>query len=244
MDTHGSALRSCRPYRHWYFRGERALGLPYRAIRAAASALLLAAAMGTGGMAGMTSVLAAEPGMVGLSGTVVDGSGAPLGGVHLVVTEELPPDGGAAAFHVTTGADGSFALDVYAWGTADAPASLKVATPPDEELEVVGEACSQTWGVEVSQAAQLALADAAPEPLAITAATTLLGEVCGTTGTPGDNSGSGTGGAQITPPPTDLGLAARPGAPDRLAPALVVGFALGLVIALSILPRPGARRRG
>lgn len=244
MDTHERALRSCRPYRHWYFRGERALGLPYRAIRAAVSALLLAAAVGTGGMAGMRSALAAEPGMVGLAGTVVDGTGTPLGGIHLVITEELPPDGGAAAFQVVTGSDGSFAVDVHAWGTAAAPASLSVATPPGEELEIVGDSCSQTWGVEVRVAAQVALADAAPEPLAIAATTTLLGEVCGTTGTPGGNSGPGGGEAQITPPPTDLVVSARGAGPDRLGPSLVVGFTVGLLGAVVLLPRPGARRRG
>ena len=208
---------------------------------------MLAAAVGTGGMAGMSSALAADPGMVGISGTLVDGDGAALAGVHLVITEELAPDGGAAAFQTTTGADGAFVFDVYGWGTADAPATVTIETPADEELEVIGETCSQTWSVTLHDVRSLALADAAPEPLALTATTALLGEVCGTTGTPGGNSGGsagGGGGAQITPPPTDLGPALGSSAPDRLGPALVAGFAIGLVVAMALLPRPGARRRG
>ena len=174
------------------------MGLQYRAIRAAASALLVAAAVGTGGMTGMTSTLAADPATVGLTGTLVDGGGAPIAGVHLVITEELPPDGGIAAFQATTGADGSFAADVYAWGTADAPASLTIATPADEAIEIVGETCSQTWGVQVRSAEDVALADGAPSPLALTATTTLLGEVCGTTATPPPNSANGGGRPALT----------------------------------------------
>lgn len=221
------------------------MGLPYRTIRAAASGLLVAAAVGTGGMTGMTSALAADPGMVALGGTVVDGNGAALAGVHLVISEELPPDGGIAAFHATTAADGSFAADVYAWGTADAPATLTIATPADEAVEVVGETCSQTWGVAVAADREVALADAAPDPLALTATTTLLGEVCGTTATPppGGN-GAVSGRPGLTPPPTDTLAASIAIAPDRLGPALMIGFVVGLVAAAALLfPRPGARRR-
>lgn len=221
------------------------MGLRYRTIRAAASALLVAAAVGTGGMAGLTSALAAGPATVGLEGTVVDSAGAPLGGVHLVITEELPPDGGLAGFQVTTAANGSFGADVYAWGTADAPAKLRIATPADEALDVIGATCSQTWGVVVEADRQLALADAAPDPLTLTATTTLLGEVCGTTATPRPASlGSNGGGAGLTPPPTDSFVAPTGTGPDRLGPALTIGFAIGLVAAAAaLLPRPGARRR-
>ncbi|HLO35796.1 MAG TPA: hypothetical protein VK194_06930, partial [Candidatus Deferrimicrobium sp.] len=149
------------------------MGRQYRAIRAAASALLVAAAVGTGGMVGMTSALASAPGTVDLSGTVVDGSGTPLAGVHLVVAEELPPDGGFTAVQTTTAADGSFTAEVFAWGTADAPAILTIRTAPDETIEVVGATCSQTWGVTVRDERQVALADlapdAAPDALALTA---------------------------------------------------------------------------
>src|SRR4051794_29346086 len=170
MDTLGQPKRSCRAYRHWYF-GRARVGLQYRSIRAAASALLAAAAVGTGGMAGMTSALAADPGLVGLAGTVVDGGGIPLAGGHLVISEELPPDGGIAAYQVVTAVDGTFSMDVHAWGTADAPASLTIATPPDEELEIAGDPCSQTWSVDVSSKQEIALADAAPEPFVLTATT-------------------------------------------------------------------------
>lgn len=218
------------------------MGLRYRTFRAAGSALLIAAAVGAGGMTGMTSVLAVDPSTVALTGSVADGAGAPLAGVHLVISEELEPDGGLAGFQATTGADGSFSVDVYAWGSAAAPAKLTIRTPADEQIEIVGDPCSQTWGVAVQQNADVTFADAAPTPLAITATTTLLGEVCGTTATPPPTTGRG-GGAGLTPPPTDLGIATRASAPDRLGPALVIGFSLGLLIAVSILPRPGARRR-
>jgi hypothetical protein len=198
--------------------------------------------MGTGGMTGMGSALAAEPTTVAVSGTLVDGSGHPLGGVHLTIVEELPPDGGIAAFPVTTGTDGSFGADLYAWGTAAAPASVSIETAAGEELTVEGDSCSRTWGVTVSDHHDWALSEAAPEPLTVTAATTLLGEVCGTTGTPGGGSSNG-GGANLTPPPTDATLRAA-GAGDRLGPALTIGFVLGLIIAAGLLvPKPGSRRR-
>lgn len=223
------------------------MGLRYRTFRAAASALLVAAAVGTGGMTGMTSVLAVDPASVGLAGTVVDAAGAPLAGVHLVISEELAPDGGIAAYQVVTAADGTFAATVHAWGTAAAPASLTISTPADESFEVVGETCSQTWGVALASHQRMALADAAPDPLTLTAATTLLGEVCGTTATPPpDSTGAGSGGRPaVTPPPTDAFGDGSPTAPDRLGPALTVGFIVGLLAAAAalLLPRPGARRR-
>ena len=220
------------------------MGLRYRTIRAAASVLLVAAAVGTGGMTGLGSVLAVDPSTVGLSGTVVDGGGAPLAGLQLMISEILPPDGGAVAVQTTTGADGTFAIDVQAWGTADARASVTIKTLPDAEIEVVGETCSQTWGVELLHEEDVAWADAAPEPLALTATTTLLGEVCGTTGTPKPDS-QGTGGHPgLTPPPTDTIARSIAASSDRTGPALTIGFVLGLVVAVALLlPRRGARRR-
>ena len=227
------------------------MGLRYRTIRAAASALLVAAAVGTGGMTGMASVLAADPAMVSVAGHLVDGAGSPLGGVHLTIVEELPPDGGIAAFPVTTGSDGSFAADLYAWGTAAAPVSVTIATDPDQEIEVVGESCTQTWGVSASDARALTLAEAAPEPMTVTASTTLLGEVCGTTGTPGGGNTGGTsggssggGGSHLTPPPTDASIVRADASADRLGPALTLGFLAGLaLVSAFLLPRRGARRR-
>ena len=224
------------------------MGLQYRAIRAAATALLVALALGAGGMAGMTSALAADPAMVELSGTVVNGSAAPLAGIPLVVTEELSADGGIAAFQVVTAGDGSFATEVYAWGTSEAPATLTITAAP--EVEIVAGNCSQTWGIAIDPAVVVSLVGNAPEPQTIRATTTLLGEVCGTTGTPprgsagGGNAGGGT--PDLTPPPTDgLPVAALAGpGPDRLGPALSLGFVAGMLIAGAfLLTRPGARRR-
>ena len=213
------------------------MGLGYRRVGAAAAALLIASAAGAGGMTGMVSALAADPPMVPLAGTVVDDAGAPFAGVELVIQEELANDGGLAGFHATTGADGSFSADVYPWGTAEAPATITIRTAQD--IVRVGDSCSQTWGVATTL--QLPLAEAAAEPLTITA--TLLGEVCGTTGTPGGNTGNG-GGSALTPPPTDVSAARLASAADRSGPALTVGFVVGLLLAILLLvPRPGARRR-
>jgi hypothetical protein len=85
------------------------------------------------------------------------------------------------------------------------------------------------------------LSGAAPDPLTVTATTTLVGEVCGTTGVPSTSRG---GGAGLTPPPTDTLAASIDAAPDRLGPALSIGFIVGLLAAAAaLLPRPGARRR-
>ena len=217
------------------------MGLRYRTIRAAGSALLVAAAVGTGGMAGMTSVLAADPATVGLTGTIVDSGGAPLAGIALTITEITPPDGGAAAVQATSAADGTFSAELQAWGTAEAPATLTIKAAPDSVVEVVGDPCSQTWGVELSDTRNVAYADAAPEPLTLTATTTLLGEVCGTTGVPKTNGGGST---SLTPPPTDTVAASTEAVPDRLGPALTIGFVVGLLVAAAaLLPRRRFRRR-
>jgi len=218
------------------------VGLPYRTIRASATALLVAAAVGTGGMTGMTSVLAADPATFSLAGHVVNhAGGAPLAGAPLVITEMVLPDGGAVAVQTTTGADGSFAVDIEALGTAEAPATLTIKAAPDALLEVVGATCSQTFGVAIDPGQDVTLSGAAPDPLTVTATTTLVGEVCGTTGVPSTSRG---GGAGLTPPPTDTLTASIAAAPDRLGPALSIGFIVGLLAAAAaLMPRPGARRR-
>ena len=220
------------------------MGLRFKTIRAAASALLVAAAVGTGGMAGMTSVLAADPALVGLAGTVVthDG-GAPLAGVPLVITEMVLPDGGAVAAQATTGADGTFAVDVAALGTADAPATVTFKTPPDTMIEVVGDSCSQTWSVAIDAGQDVTLNGNAPGHLTITATTTLMGEVCGTTGVPATGHGGG-GSSNLTPPPTDVSMASTEGPSDRVGPVLTIGFIVGLLAAVAlVVPHRGARRR-
>ena len=220
----------------------------YRTIRAVATALLLATAIGVGGMGGLTAALAADPGMVTLSGIVTAGGEAPLGGVHLTITEE-DAEGGLAAVQAVTGDDGTFSADLFAWGTAATPATLTVAA--DDELVIVGEACSETWNVTLAEVDEIAWADAAPGPLSLVATRTILGEVCGTSATPapsaagggGSESRSGGGRPRVTPPPTDRSPIGTPTGSDRNGPALTIGFIVGLLGTLLLLPGPGARRR-
>jgi hypothetical protein len=227
------------------------VGHQYRTIRAVGAALIIAVAVVVAGMAGMSSALAADdPAAIELTGRVVDGSGAPLPAIDLLVSEELPPDGGAAAFPVTTGSDGTFRVELHPWGTTDAPARLSVATLPESSLDRVVANCSQTWSVLVDARHDVAWAEGGPaEPLVLVAETTLLGEVCGTVGSPPDRpaspgNGATAGGAKLTPPPTDpLPLATAAAGDERLGGALLIGFVLGLAAMLALVsPRPGARR--
>ena len=222
------------------------MGLLDRAPRAAASALFLAAAIGAAGTTGISSVLAVDPpATLALSGSLADVHGAALAGVHLVISEEQPPDGGLAGSSVTTAADGSFTAPIYPWGTAEAPATLTIKTPAGEEIQRIGDSCSQTFGVAVSDTRSLTLEGAVepPAPVQLVATTTLLGEVCGTTATPRPNSGAGSG-THVTPPPTDQAGPVLAGPAERRGPALVLGFVVGLLAAGALLiPARGARRR-
>ncbi len=138
------------------------MGIPYRSIRAAATALLVTAAVGSGGMGGFSTALASDPGRVMLAGTLIDAAGAPLAGVHLTISEELAPDGGAFEIAAITAADGSFNAEIYAWGTRVAPASLTISTPAGEAIDVATANCSRTWGVALSDDRKVALAEATP----------------------------------------------------------------------------------
>ena len=226
------------------------MGRRYRAARAAASALLLATAIGAAGTTGVSTALAVDPpARVAVSGHVVDGHGVSLAGVDLVVSEELPPDGGLAGFQATTAADGLFSVSLEPWGTADAPATLTVKTAPGALATVIGESCSQSFDVTLSDTREIALEDATEPPTAIelVATTALIGEVCGTTATPqpprptpASNAGAAAT-PHLTPPPTDAGPALGDRG-EQPATALLVGFVVGLAAALLLLlPRPGMR---
>lgn len=223
-----------------------------RAPRAAASALLVATLIGLAGTTGISAALAVDPPVnVTVAGIVVDQDGLRLPGVHLVITEELPPDGGIAAVRVTTGADGSFSASLFAWGTPDAPADLRIATPADEAItRPIDAQCSRTYGIALSDVREVALRDdPAPNPLELVATTTVLGEICGTTATPPPNSAPGNGGTRtpsprLTPPPTDAVRAGAVSDGDRAGVALLLGFIAGLIAAAVLLTnRPAARRR-
>ena len=229
------------------------MGLLGRAPRAAASALLVAVAIGVAGTTGISAALAVDPvASVPLTGSVVDEHGAALGGVHLVVSEEQAPDGGLAGFQATTAGDGAFTVTLYPWGTADAPASVSIRTAVGETITRELDSCSQTLSVAISDARALALAEPGdpPKPIDLVATTTVLGEACGATATPPPDSGSGAAAGQtprprVTPPATDSSPAAVRATEPRLGSALVLGFVAGLVVAAALLaPRPaGARRR-
>jgi hypothetical protein len=228
--------------------------VPARARRAAASALLVASAFGIAATTAIPGVLAADPPRQMLRGMIVDERGAAMAGLHLAVTEQESADGGLAAFTATTTAAGIFTVDLFAWGTDAAPADVTVRTETHQQAKVVRSGCTRTYAATVSATRELALAGPfPPKPLDIVATTRLLGEVCGTKGTPAPNSGgsgSASGGSHtarpgVTPPATDA-LTARAGiGGERLGPALAIGFAAGLVGALMLLlgPARGARRR-
>src|SRR5207253_8165560 len=145
--------------------GRARVALQYRTIRAVASAVLLAAAIGAGGMGGMTAALAADPGMTTLVGTVTGAGDARLPGVHLTITETSPSDEGLAAVQVVTASDGTFSADLYAWGSSASPASITIVA--DDQIEVIGASCTETWSVRLDEADEIAWADSAPAPHAL-----------------------------------------------------------------------------
>src|SRR4051794_39469899 len=230
MDTASPRLPAC-PRTGSVLPGRARVAHLNRGPRAAASALIVATAIGIAGTTGVGAVLAVDPQpSVPLTGMVVDKEGTALAGLHLVISEEGSPDGALAGFQATTAKDGTFTVQLYPWGTAAAPADVTIATPAHEQVSIDGEPCSRTYAVTLSDRRQIALADAAHPPKAIdvVAATKLLGEVCAATGSPAPDSGSGNGSAhsprpRVTPPATDR-LRRPTGAEERLGPALVVGF--------------------
>jgi hypothetical protein len=213
-----------------------------RALRAAT-----AAALSCGALACLVAspALAADPSTVTVGGWLVDDHGAPLGGIHLVIEELVPPDGGLAAFQVTTDAGGAFSADVEPWGTAAAPAKLTISTPSGDvqTIDVEDESCTHTYSVAVHDERDVALADGPIDPLTVSATTELVGEVCSTTATPPPTSGR-TPTPHLTPPPTDAGTAVVAPSGERMGPVLLVASFVGLLAAAAlVVSRPGARGR-
>ena len=252
MDTPPGRLRACRRTGTGTT-GERALGSLNRGRRAAASALLLATAIGAAGTTGMSAVFAAAPATLPLTVTLKTSLGISLSGIDLVITEEESPTGGSAAFQVTTDADASVTVDLSPWGTSDAPAKLRIETTPGQHVQQFVGNCTKTWNLDVAEGRSIALAGATQPPARLTLepVMALAGEVCGTQGTPGSTGGggssagggsssSGGSGAKVTPPPTDTQAAPLTAARERHGPALVLGFVLGLLATVLLL----ARRRG
>jgi len=182
---------------------------------------------------------------VPVDGTLADGHGAPLAGVHLVIEELPPPDGGLVAYQVTTDAAGRFSADVEPWGTAAAPATLTIATPNGEvqTVNVIDGRCSRTFSVTASTKRDVALADGPTDPFALTATMALVGEACEATATPAPATGRAHD-PELTPPPTDVLPNAAKAAGDGFGSTAIVAFALGLGVALASLTPRRRRRRG
>ena len=206
----------------------------------------------------MSAVFAAAPATLPQTVTLKTSLGITLSGIDLVITEEESPSGGSAAFQATTDASASVTVDLYPWGTSDAPAKLKIETTPGQHVQQIAGNCTKTWNLDVADGRSLALAGASEAPARLTLEPTmaLAGEVCGTQGTPGSNGGggsstgggsssSGGSGGKVTPPPTDTHAAAPlTAARERHGPALVLGFVLGLLATVLLLARRlGAPRR-
>lgn len=147
-------------------------------------------------------------------------------------------------------------------GTTDADGVATIAGVPyrpngSAEVELtVGAHKAATWtdgasgcaGSETWDAERTGVAGAAVVEVAFTLDEQLLsssiecgpnqppdGGVLGTTGTPGSG---------LTPPPTDA-VGIRAAAPDRLGPALTLGFLIGLIsTAFLLTPQRGSRRQG
>jgi hypothetical protein len=87
---------------------------------------------------------------------------------------------------------------------------------------------------------------ARPAAIDLVAATTVLGEVCGTLATAKPDAARPSAArprSAVTPPPTETGAVLEAAPSDRHAAALVVGFATGLLATiLFVLPRPRRRR--
>jgi hypothetical protein len=205
----------------------------------------------------MSAVFAADPATVPQTVTLETSLGIRLSGIDLVITEEESPTGGSAAFQVTTDADASATVELFAWGTADAPATLRIQTTPGQHVQEILGNCTKTWNLDVSEGRSIALAGATQPPARLTLepVMALAGEVCGTQGTPGSNGGggsstgggsssSGGSGAAVTPPPTDTVATPLTASRERHGPALVLGFVLGLLGTVVLLAlRLGAPRR-
>ncbi|MBA2719694.1 MAG: hypothetical protein H0U52_10705 [Chloroflexi bacterium] len=150
----------------------------------------------------------------------------------------------------TTDADGVATIDGVPHRPHDLPGveldirAHKVATWTDAASGCTG---SDTW-----DAARVGVVGAAAVDIAFTgdeqsAASSIecgpnsmpSGGVAGATGTPGTGGNAG-----LTPPPTDAVALRVVAQPDRLGPALTLGFLIGLIAAALVLsPRPGSRRR-
>jgi hypothetical protein len=220
------------------------LGVRARVPRATASGLVLAVAVGVAGTTGISTALAVGPAStVGLDGSLRDAAGAPLGGIGLIVAEEQSADGGLAGYEVVTERNGTFRLDVQPWGTTAAPARITIRTSPDSTVQVLAGHCTRTVGVSLVETRDVTLEEPGtlPAALDLVAATTILGEVCGTLATARPDTVRPP--PAPTPPPTETGAALERAPTDRHAAALIVGFATGLLATiLFVLPRPRRRR--
>ena len=173
----------------------------------------------------------------------------PVGGADVTITISHPLLEGEASdtLSATTDAAGVATIDGVPYRPHDqAGVELDVSA---HKAETWTDATSGCTGSDSWDASRSGVVGAAAVEVAFTAdeQTASSSLACGPNPTPGGGVGGVTGTpgpvAGLTPPPTDTG-ALRPAAPDRLGPALTLGFLIGLVVtALVFTPRPGSRRR-
>lgn len=170
----------------------------------------------------------------------------PDAAVTITVSHPLVEGDEPAILSGTTDADGLATIAGVPYrpnGSAEVELAItahKAVTWTDAATACTG---SETW-----DAARTGVAGAAVVEVAFTLDEQLLSSSieCGPNPTPdgGVLGATGTPGSGLTPPPTDS-VGIRAAAPDRLGPALTLGFLIGLIVsALMLTPRPGSRGRG
>ena len=170
----------------------------------------------------------------------------PDAAVTITVSHPLTEGDEPAILSGTTDADGVATISGVPYRpNGSAEVELSVAAHKDTTWTDTTSGCtgSETWDAE-----RTGVAGAAIVNVAFTLDEQLLSSSieCGPNPTPdgGVLGATGTPGSGLTPPPTDT-VGIRAAAPDRLGPALTLGFVLGLIVsALLLAPRPGSRRRG
>lgn len=121
-----------------------------------------------------------------LSGSVVDSTGQPFAVEQARMTMTGPDGGGLHAAQLEVTSDGSFAVALLPWGTAESPAQVTLAvTGAVNEVVTNADGCSDQYAPVAEATFDVALESGGePEPVALVAEPVLIGTVCGTEGGP------------------------------------------------------------